>query len=68
MMNSISNSDNNIQLSAPGRSLPISIRARVMQLLSKGKSPTEISRTLLISRSTIYRYIQAAQTQNIEVP
>ena len=61
-------SDNRIQLSATGRPLPISVRARVMQLLAYGRSPTEISRQLLISRSTVYRYIQAAQIQNVEVP
>ena len=51
-----------------GRPLPPDLRSRVMHLLSAGYGPTEVSRRLLVSRQTVYRYRRAAEEQRREVP
>ena len=50
------------------RPLPPELRERVMALLVAGISVTEIAQRLQISRMTVYRYRQAAQEQQQEVP
>ena len=55
-------------LSPRGTALSKDIRARVMASLDAGSPKSTTAKNLQISRSTVYRYLQASQKQNLSVP
>ena len=53
---------------SPGRPYDKHMRSRVMKLVRKGVRPTHIAKQLMISRNTVYRYMDQADKQNTPVP